>query len=108
MPVIIAGVVDEDADGAVLGGRRGDGRAQGLDVPEIAANEIGRAWPAAAILAQSALRRRFGDIDEGDLGPLLAEMRHDALADAAAAAGDEDHRAFEAREDGGLVDQSGH
>src|SRR4029077_9047186 len=92
--VVVAGVVHEYTDRPMLALRRRDGRAQILDLAQIAGDEIWGALTLGRDAGNQGPGWLLGQIHEGDARALRREVFHQTFADAAAATADEDGAVF--------------
>ena len=89
MAVVVGGVVDQDLHPAPVGAQAGDGGLGAIDVGQVLVDEA-HAVAAARQPGGERLGRFRLDVDEGHARALRGERRDDELADAGAAAGDQD------------------
>src|SRR5206468_2575810 len=99
MAIVARGVVHENADIAALRLHGVDGRAQEIDLADVAWIEAWSRSGARQLLHQVTAGRLI-DIHEADLGALAHESFDDGRADARSAAGDKDDLVLEAGVDG--------
>jgi hypothetical protein len=96
VPVVVAGIVDERADRPVAGRHLGHRGAQALDIAQVAFDVARPGMAARGDPLDQGPRGLGRKVDEGDARTLGAEMLDQALADAGAAAGDEDNAVAQA------------
>ena len=102
----MGGVVDQDRDRPVDGGRVGDGGAKRFDVAKIAGDEQRCRLSVRFDFGHQDLARLFGDVHEGDLRFLRCKVPDDRGADAGAAARDEHRASFKTGVDGAHASSS--
>jgi hypothetical protein len=89
MAVVVGGVVDQDVHRAPVGAQAGHRGLRAVDIGEVLMDEP-HGVPSALEAGEQRLRGLGLHVDEGHPRSLRGERRDDELADAAAAAGDED------------------
>jgi len=89
VPVIIAGVVNQNSYGSVALPRFSDGGAECFNVAKIAVDEMRHLSIFLAQAIDEGLRRVACNVDEAHFCPLPAKMLDKALTDAASTSGNE-------------------